>query len=128
MKRMFLFATFLLVVGWAPTAGAASDTGEAVPRERYANREVLADPTAKDCPETTRSLVQVRDNLYRHTNAEIPYRHSGLIDTLGRCAVAPRPPRQVPSMMASVSPRRARPTPRRSGTPIADCKFRSQMC
>ena len=79
MKRMFLFATFLLVVGWAPTAGAASDTGEAVPRERYANREVLADPTAKDCPETTRSLVQVRDNLYRHTNAEIPFRHSGLV-------------------------------------------------
>ena len=78
MKRILLFATFL-VAGWAPIAWAASDTGEAVPRERYANREILLDPTAKDCPETTRSLVQVRDNLYRHTNAEIPFRHSGLV-------------------------------------------------
>ncbi len=79
MERMLSLASALLVIVWAPIAWAASDTGEPVPRERYANREVLPDPTARPCPDTARTLIQVHDNLYRHTNTALPALHSGLV-------------------------------------------------
>jgi glyoxylase-like metal-dependent hydrolase (beta-lactamase superfamily II) len=79
MKRALLFAAFLVSVGGMTAAWAASDTGEPVPRERYANRMILPDPGAQPCPETPRDLVQVRDNLYRHTNTAMPAVHSGLV-------------------------------------------------
>ncbi|WP_371420755.1 MBL fold metallo-hydrolase [Tardiphaga sp.] len=61
------------------TAFAASDTGEAVPRAQYANREILPDPTAAACSSTPRTLTQVSGNVYRHTNTALPALHSGLV-------------------------------------------------
>jgi glyoxylase-like metal-dependent hydrolase (beta-lactamase superfamily II) len=79
MNTKLLLPISLLVVGWASVAWAASDTGEAVPREQFANREVLPDPGARACPDTARTLTQVRDNLYRHTSTAFPAVHSGLV-------------------------------------------------
>ncbi|GLS31850.1 Glyoxylase, beta-lactamase superfamily II [Mesorhizobium albiziae] len=69
----------LLLCTTGSMAFAASDTGEAVQREQYANREILPDPTAAACPDMPRTLTQVSGNLYRHTNAALPALHSGLV-------------------------------------------------
>ena len=56
-----------------------SDTGQPVDRLQYAKRPMLPDPTATPCPSMPRSLVQIRDYLYRHTNGVLPALHSGLV-------------------------------------------------
>lgn len=77
-RIVWLTASVLIPV-WTTADLAASDTGEAVPRDRYANRAALVDPTARPCPDTPRTLTQVRDNLYPHTSAALPALHSGLV-------------------------------------------------
>jgi glyoxylase-like metal-dependent hydrolase (beta-lactamase superfamily II) len=72
---MVLLATAAL---WDICAFAADD-GIPVNRAQYANRPVLPDPTARPCPDTPRTLTQVRDNLYRHSNTALPALHSGLV-------------------------------------------------
>jgi hypothetical protein len=45
MQRIVSLTASVLIAAWTTAAlAAASDTGEAVPRERYANRAVLPDP------------------------------------------------------------------------------------
>lgn len=60
-------------------AWAASDTGISVDKSKYAKRETLADFTAGDCPNNPRDLVQIKDNLYRHTTGAGLAVHSGLV-------------------------------------------------
>lgn len=45
----------------------------------YAERALLPDMTAAACPESPRSLVQVKGNLYRHTTGAGLAVHSGLV-------------------------------------------------
>lgn len=60
-------------------AQAASDNGLAVDHAKYANRAVLPDFTAADCPTNPRSLTQIKGNLYRHTTGAGLAVHSGLV-------------------------------------------------
>lgn len=62
----------------APSAQAA-DNGIAVNKAQYANRSVLPDFTAPDCPSNPRGLTQVKGNLYRHTTGPGLAVHSGLV-------------------------------------------------
>lgn len=75
--RFLLAGAALLVLQGVPAL--AQDDGQSVPRAQYANRQVLPDPTAAPCPDTPRSLIQIKDNLYRHTNTALPALHSGLV-------------------------------------------------
>ena len=45
----------------------------------YKNREVLPDIYGKPDPNLEKTLVQVKGNLYRHTNGTLPALHSGLV-------------------------------------------------
>jgi glyoxylase-like metal-dependent hydrolase (beta-lactamase superfamily II) len=58
---------------------AASDNGVAFDKTQYASRQTLPDFTAAACPDTPRSLVQVKGNLYRHTTGAGLAVHSGLV-------------------------------------------------
>lgn len=60
-------------------AKASSDDGVSVDKKKYAHRELLSDFTAKSCPDNPRDLVQIKDNLYRHTTGAGPAVHSGLV-------------------------------------------------
>lgn len=71
-------AVILANMSAAPSA-AASDNGVVVDRTSYANRPLLADFSAKDCPDDPRGLDQVRGNLYRHTTGAGLAVHSGLV-------------------------------------------------
>lgn len=62
----------------APSAQAA-DNGIPVNQAQYANRSVLPDFTAPDCPSNPRGLTQVKGNLYRHTTGPGLAVHSGLV-------------------------------------------------
>lgn len=75
LSAMFLYAALL---GVAPPARAADD-GIPVDLSRYANREMLPDAGAADCPDVPRSLEQIRGNLYRHTSGAGLAVHSGLV-------------------------------------------------
>jgi hypothetical protein len=57
----------------------AKDDGVPVDKSKYANRQLLPDFTATPCPETQRTLVQVRGELYRHTSGTPPDLRSGLV-------------------------------------------------
>jgi glyoxylase-like metal-dependent hydrolase (beta-lactamase superfamily II) len=57
----------------------AADNGVAVDQSKYANRALLPDFTAGDCPDTPRGLEQVKGNLYRHTSGPGLAVHSGLV-------------------------------------------------
>ena len=60
-------------------AARAADDGIAVDQSRYANRPLLPDFTAGDCPDMPRGLEQVKGNLYRHTSGPGLAVHSGLV-------------------------------------------------
>lgn len=62
----------------APAAFAMSDTAEPVDPSIYEGRETLPDPTESQC-DVEKSLVEFRDNLWRHTNGSFPATHSGLV-------------------------------------------------
>ncbi len=57
----------------------AGDNGVPVDLSPYANRPTLKDFTAEPCPDNPRDLVQVKDNLYRHTTGAGLAVHSGLV-------------------------------------------------
>ena len=61
-----------------PAAFAMGDTAKAVDKSIYDGRKTLPDPTEKLC-DAEKSLVQVKDNLWRHTNGSFPATHSGLV-------------------------------------------------
>jgi glyoxylase-like metal-dependent hydrolase (beta-lactamase superfamily II) len=80
MTSLKTLAPFLAAAAFAmPSASLAADTGIAVDQSRYANRPVLADFTAADCPTTARDLTQIIGNLYRHTTGDGLAVHSGLV-------------------------------------------------
>jgi glyoxylase-like metal-dependent hydrolase (beta-lactamase superfamily II) len=62
-----------------PAAAISADTGIPVDHARYANRPVLPDFTAPDCPDNPRGLTQIKGNLYRHTTGAGLAVHSGLV-------------------------------------------------
>lgn len=70
--------TALALSSFAPSAQAA-DNGIPVNQAQYANRSVLPDFTAPDCPSNPRGLTQVKGNLYRHTTGPGLAVHSGLV-------------------------------------------------
>jgi glyoxylase-like metal-dependent hydrolase (beta-lactamase superfamily II) len=74
IARLFLAAT----LAW-PAPLLAKDNGIPVDRSAYANRPLLADFTAPDCPNNPRGLEQVKGNLYRHTTGAGLAVHSGLV-------------------------------------------------
>ncbi|MEO8367208.1 MAG: MBL fold metallo-hydrolase [Pseudoxanthomonas sp.] len=80
MRALVCFPTLLaaLLVPLAPTVRAADD-GIAVDQAQYANRALLPDFTAGDCPDMPRGLEQVKGNLYRHTSGPGLAVHSGLV-------------------------------------------------
>ncbi len=61
-----------------PVAFAMSDTAKAVDKSIYEGRKILPDPTESLC-DVEKSLVHVKDNLWRHTNGSFPATHSGLV-------------------------------------------------
>jgi glyoxylase-like metal-dependent hydrolase (beta-lactamase superfamily II) len=80
MAHRFVRAWLLFAVAWIPALRAQSaDNGIAVNQSAYANRATLPDFTAAECPDTPRSLEQVRGNLYRHTTGAGLAVHSGLV-------------------------------------------------
>lgn len=87
--RFLLAGAVLLVLQGLPAL--AQDDGQVVPRAQYADCDMLPDPTAAPCPDTPRSLIPIKDNLYRHTNTALPALHSGfvLITTEGAIVIDP---------------------------------------
>jgi glyoxylase-like metal-dependent hydrolase (beta-lactamase superfamily II) len=80
MRHTAFYAfTLAAAVALCAAPSSAQDNGVPFDRAQYANREVLADFTAADCPNTARSLIQIKDNLYRHTNGAGLAVHSGLV-------------------------------------------------
>ena len=78
--RRWLAPTLLLLAAWSGTLPArAADDGLPVDLSGYANRPILPDQGAADCPEVPRGLDQVRGNLYRHTSGAGLAVHSGLV-------------------------------------------------
>lgn len=75
--KILLFIFSLTVI--TSLARASSDDGVSVDKKKYAKRALLPDFTAKDCPDNPRDLVQVKDNLYRHTTGAGLAVHSGLV-------------------------------------------------
>lgn len=73
-------AAALLLMAFSNCAHAA-DNGIAVDQARYADRSVLPDFTAPDCPNNPRGLTQIKGNLYRHTTGPGLAVHSGLVIT-----------------------------------------------
>src|SRR5690348_17288181 len=57
----------------------AADDGIPVDRAQYANRPVLPDFTAPECPDNPRGLEQIKGNLYRHTTGPGLAVHSGFV-------------------------------------------------
>lgn len=80
MKRWLdAFLAVAAIAVAVPQSIRAQDDGIPVDRARYANRALLPDFTAPDCPNNPRSLVQLKDNLYRHTTGAGLAVHSGLV-------------------------------------------------
>jgi glyoxylase-like metal-dependent hydrolase (beta-lactamase superfamily II) len=75
----FTLICFVVLMGVLPLAGHASDTGIPLDRSKYQGRTVLEDFTAAPCPKMARGLVQINDNLYRHTVDAGASVHSGLV-------------------------------------------------
>ena len=76
----FMRSVCLLALGLvAPLAALAADNGVAVDHSQYANRPLLPDFTASDCPSSPRSLEQINGNLYRHTTGTGLAVYSGLV-------------------------------------------------
>ena len=71
-----LFAILILLLS---SSIWASDDGLPLDKKQFSKREMLADFTAKDCPTNPRDLVQIKDNLYRHTTGAGLAVHSGLV-------------------------------------------------
>lgn len=79
MRKAGLALGAALLACLPATAWAASDNGIPVDRAKYAARETLPDFTGAACPDTPRSLTQIKGNLYRHTNGPPLTVHSGLV-------------------------------------------------
>lgn len=80
---MMRFHTVTLAAAVAATslaspALAMSDTAQPVNKAAYARRAVLPDPTRDQC-DVEKSFVQIKGNLWRHTNGSFPATHSGLV-------------------------------------------------
>lgn len=69
MLYLFLFLNFLF----------ATDDGISLNKRLFKEKQLQPDPFEKPCPETPRSLTQIKGNLYRHTNSEGPTVHSGFV-------------------------------------------------
>jgi hypothetical protein len=52
---------------------------EYIDQATYKNREILPDVFGAPDPNLEKTLVQVKGNLYRHTNGTLPALHSGLV-------------------------------------------------
>ncbi len=78
VQYLTLAATLAATMLIAPAALAASDTAEPVDPSIYEGREILPDPSEGQC-DVEKSLVEFKDNLYRHTNGSFPATHSGLV-------------------------------------------------
>lgn len=80
MTKHFFQLSLLLATTLAPVLHAqADDNGIAIDQSRYANRMLLPDFTAADCPDMPRGLEQVKGNLYRHISGPGLAVHSGLV-------------------------------------------------
>jgi hypothetical protein len=75
--RFLIVGAVLVVLQRLPAL--AQDDGQPVPREQYSNRVVLPDPTAAPGPDTPRSLMPIKDDLYRHTNTALAALHGGFV-------------------------------------------------
>ena len=74
-----MLAGAALVLASLPSGANAADNGIPVDQASYANRAVLPDFTAPDCPDNPRALTQVKGNLHRHTTGPGLAVHSGLV-------------------------------------------------
>ncbi|WP_419867829.1 MBL fold metallo-hydrolase [Chryseobacterium sp. CT-SW4] len=86
MKKYIHFFYFFLTgmfLTFSSKAQAQSDShltgAEYVDLSLYKNRETLPDVLGKNDPNLKMTLVQVKGNLYRHTNGTLPALHSGLV-------------------------------------------------
>ena len=78
-RRWLPPALLLLTALLGAVPARAADDGVPVDLSRYANRPMLSDPGAADCPDVPRGLEQVREHLYRHTSGAGLAVHSGLV-------------------------------------------------
>jgi glyoxylase-like metal-dependent hydrolase (beta-lactamase superfamily II) len=77
--RSLIRASLALAITGPALAASAADNGVPVNSTQYANRALLPDFTAPDCPGTPRGLEQIRGNLYRHTTGAGLAVHSGFV-------------------------------------------------
>lgn len=71
--------SFILGLVLSGASALAADDGVVINRAKYANRATLTDFTAAACPDNPRDLVQIKDNLYRHTTGAGLAVHSGFV-------------------------------------------------
>lgn len=74
-----LRSLFLLTLAAASLTARADDDGVPLDRSSFADRPLLADFTAGDCPDNPRGLDRVKGDLYRHTTGAGLAVHSGLV-------------------------------------------------
>lgn len=79
LNRLIAAALSTVVTPFLMSTAHATDDGVAVDHAKYANRPLLADFTAADCPDTPHGLEQIKGNLYRHTTGAGLAVHSGLV-------------------------------------------------
>jgi glyoxylase-like metal-dependent hydrolase (beta-lactamase superfamily II) len=79
MSRFLRLSLLLALTLTSPLQALAADNGTPIDQSRYADRPLLPDFTAGDCPDMPRGLEQVKGNLYRHTSGPGLAVHSGLV-------------------------------------------------
>jgi len=77
LRFIVIMIIISLVLTFQPAV--AADNGVPVDQSQYANRPMLPDFTATDCPDNPRGLEQIKGNLYRHTTGAGLAVHSGLV-------------------------------------------------
>jgi glyoxylase-like metal-dependent hydrolase (beta-lactamase superfamily II) len=79
VAKYAVFALAMVAGAFCSDGARAADNGIPVDQTKYADRAVLPDFTAPDCPDNPRALTQVKGNLYRHTTGPGLAVHSGLV-------------------------------------------------
>lgn len=77
--RIKFFAFSMTVLGALSSNVWAEDNGILLDHAPYEHRSTLPDFTAAACPDTPRTLEQIKGNLYRHTAGAGLAVHSGLV-------------------------------------------------
>lgn len=100
MTRRWLSPALFLLAGLlgVPPAWAADD-GVPADLSRYADRPMLPDPGAADCPDVPHGLEQVRGNLCRHTSGGQVFQQAGATVVANQRAIEPVVGERLPTAL-----------------------------